>query len=101
MKWGYALAACLAVIALGSCTGLRHATPEHRLFTDYSIEWEQEPEEDRKSIEEELAGVVRPEPNNSILWARPTVALHNMIKQPPQQKGLWHTLKNKSGSAPV
>jgi outer membrane protein assembly factor BamA len=45
--------------------------------------------------------LVAPEPNNTLLWMRPTVALHNAIKAPKKAKGLRNWLKNKIGSAPV
>ena len=95
------LPAAIAAIVLVSCTGLKHATPERPLFAGFDVEWEQAPVEHRKRITHELEKVVRPAPNTSILGLRPTVALHNAIKEPRKPKGLRNLLKNKIGSAPV
>lgn len=91
----------LVVMALSSCTGLKYATPEHRVFAGFEVEWEQPPEEARSAVEEELAGLVDPAPNTSLFGMRPTVALHNMVKEPKKPTGLRNLLKNKIGSAPV
>ena len=91
----------LAALLLGSCTGLKHATPERPLFDSFDVEWEEAPAEDRKRITNELRNVVRPSPNNRILWLRPTVALHNMTKEPRKPKGLRRLWKYKIGSEPV
>lgn len=91
----------LVSIAMMSCSGLKYATPERRLFAGFEVEWEQPPEEGRSSVEEELEGLVNPAPNTSLFGMRPTVALHNMVKEPKKPKGLRNLLKNKIGSAPV
>ncbi len=89
------------LVALTSCTGLKYATPEHPLFAGYSIEWEEAPAGSQREIEEELSALVNPAPNNSVIGMRPTVALHNMIMEPEQPKGLAHLLRDRIGSAPV
>ncbi len=86
---------------LTSCTGLKFASNERPLFADFTMKWEMPPVEDRKDVTHELEEVVRPAPNNILLGMRPTVALHNAIKEPRNPKGLRNLLKNKIGSAPV
>ncbi len=92
----------LLILLLGTgCTGLKYATPERPLFSDFEVEFTEEPEFESKAAKAELEGVVTPQPNNKILGMRPTVALHNMIKEPEKQKGLKFFLKYRLGSAPV
>ncbi len=91
----------IAIGLLSSCTGMKYATEEKPMFTDFSIKWTDAPVQNRKSVTRELEGLVRPEPNKVLLGMRPTVALHNSVKEPEEPKGLSNTLRNKIGSAPV
>lgn len=91
----------IAIALLSSCTGMKYATEDKPLFTDYSIKWTDAPVQNRKAVTRELVGLVRPEPNKVLLGMRPTVALHNSVKEPEEPKGLGNTLRNKIGSAPV
>ncbi len=91
---------CAATL-LASCSGLKYATPDRPLFSDFEVKWEQAPAEARNRITRELEGIVEPAPNNSILGVRPTVVLHNMVKEKPEQKGLSNLLRNKIGSEPI
>ena len=95
------IALIVGIFLLASCTGLKFATNERPLFSDFTMKWETPPVEDRKDVTHELEEVVRPAPNNTVLGMRPTVALHNAIKEPRKAKGLRNLLKNKIGSAPV
>jgi outer membrane protein assembly factor BamA len=91
----------IAIGLLTSCTGMKHTTEEKPMFTGFSINWTDDPVQNKKALTRELEGLVRPDPNNIVLGMRPTVALHNMIKEPKEPKGLGNTLRNKIGSAPV
>lgn len=92
----------ILLLAVGSsCTGLKQATEADPLFTDFEVTWADPPVQDKRAITRELEVLVQPEPNNSLFGLRPTVALHNMVKEPKQPKGLGHLLRNKIGSAPV
>lgn len=97
----YPAYAAALVLLLSSCTGMKYATDEKPLFTDFSVEWAEPPVKDRKKLTQELENLVKPAPNNSIFGLRPTVALHNMVKEPKKPKGLKNLLRNKIGSAPV
>lgn len=91
----------LCALLLSGCTGMKYATEEKPLFTAFKVEWTRPPVKDRKQLTQELEKLVKPTPNNSIFGLRPTVALHNMVKEPKQPKGLGNLLRNKIGSAPV
>lgn len=95
------LAVALVALLGTSCTGLKYATEERPLFTSYSVQWTEEPADDADEAMRELAAVVTPVPNNSFIGLRPTVALHNMVREPKKPKGLRHLLKYRIGNAGV
>lgn len=86
---------------LTGCTGLKYATEERPLLSSTSVEWNEAPESEADEALRELTAVVAPTPNNSLLGMRPTVALHNMTKEPKKPKGLRHFLKYTIGSRPI
>lgn len=88
-------------LLMSSCTGLKHASEERPLFAGFTVAWTEKPAFDARLALIELEEVVTPAPNNSLLGVRPTVALHNMVKEPDRPKGLRNLLKHKIGSAPV
>ncbi|MEZ4806997.1 MAG: BamA/TamA family outer membrane protein [Flavobacteriales bacterium] len=92
----------LPAVLLTACTGLKNASEERPLFIGYDVSFTTPPAEDKAMIRAELEQVVTPQPNNSILGMRPTVALYNMTGEPKRPgKGLKNLLKYKIGSAPV
>lgn len=100
------ISACVAWVVgpllLSGCTGLKYATEENPLFAGFDVKMTQAPVQDEGAIQAELEGVITPAPNNSILGMRPTVALHNMTREPKRPgKGLRNLLKYKIGSKPV
>lgn len=90
-----------AIVLLASCTGMKYAKEEKPMLTGFSVKWQEPPVQDRKEVTRELEELMQPVPNRSFLGMRPTVALHNMVKEPPEPKGLANTLRNKIGSAPA
>ncbi|MCB0771575.1 MAG: BamA/TamA family outer membrane protein, partial [Flavobacteriales bacterium] len=90
----------LFVLATPSCTGLRYATEERPLFNDYEVVFTEKPESGASILRAELESTIIPEPNNHILWLRPTVAIHNGTKEPKEpNKGIRNWLKYKIGNA--
>lgn len=97
----YPISVAALALLLSACSGMKYATGEKPLFTNFSVEWTAPPVQDQKKLTQELENLVKPAPNNSIFGLRPTVALHNMVKETEKQKGLANLLRNKIGSAPV
>lgn len=56
---------------------------------------------DRKALETELEGLLRPKPNKSILGLRPKLWFYNIAGEPKKQKGFRYWLRNKVGEEPV
>lgn len=97
MSWMLASMLLLAT----ACRGLKQASEERPLFSEYTVQWTSPPEDDAKAALRELESVVTPVPNNSVFGMRPTVALHNMMREPKAPKGLRHLLKYRIGNAGV
>ncbi len=97
----YPWAAIFCALLLSACTGMKYATEEKPLFTGYTVKWTDPPVQDKKTITRELEALVKPAPNRSIFGLRPTVALHNSVKEPKKTKSFANLLRNKIGSAPV
>lgn len=56
---------------------------------------------DRKALETELQGLLRPKPNKSFLGLRPKLWFYNIAGTPKKDKGFRYWLKNKVGEEPV
>jgi hypothetical protein len=95
------LVVALMVLLGTSCTGLKYASEERPMFTAYALRWAEAPPDDAKEAMRELESVVTPTPNNSLFGMRPTVALHNMVREPNKPKGLRNLLKYRIGNAGV
>lgn len=56
---------------------------------------------DRKDMEKELVGLLRPKPNSTFLGLRPKLWFYNIAGTPKKDKGFKYWLKNKVGEPPV
>lgn len=56
---------------------------------------------ERKALETELEGLLRPKPNKQILGLRPKLWIYNLAGEPKKQKGTRYWLRNKVGEPPV
>ena len=84
------------------CQGTRVLTEDQKLYTGAKINF-QIPDEvpDRKHVENELIRLIEPKPNKKFLGMRPSLVIHNMVKEPKKEKGFRHWLKYKVGKPPV
>ncbi|WP_163400701.1 BamA/TamA family outer membrane protein [Flavobacterium fluviatile] len=56
---------------------------------------------DRKALENEMEGMLRPKPNKQILGLRPKLWIYNIAGEPKKEKGFRYWLRNKVGEPPV
>lgn len=56
---------------------------------------------DRKALEDELEGLLRPKPNRKILGMRVKLFFYNLAGKPKKNKGFRYWLRNKVGEPPV
>ncbi len=92
--------AFLIILSGISCTGMKHITEESPLYIGSNVDIQSD---DKLSydLKYELKDVNRPKPNGKLLWMRPSIAIHNMVREPKKEKGFRHWLKYKVGKPPV
>ncbi len=56
---------------------------------------------ERKALEKEFEGLLRPRPNKKILGLRPKLFIYNLAGEPKKEKGFRHWLRTKVGEPPV
>jgi len=81
----------IIALMMGSCTGMKNISVEDPLYVGHEITFT---EKSKRNIEiiQSTKGVLKPEPNKSLLWIRPALALNNMLSEKAKKKKFW---KNK------
>lgn len=89
------------ILVFSACTGTRHLQDGEYLVRrgDLTIRSEAKRKE-TTDVRIELSKQVAIKENTKILWLRPRLSLHNMIKQSEKEEGFKHWMKNKVGSPP-
>jgi len=91
------------LLALASCSGLKYVPAGQKLYTGSKVTIEVPPGQQKLRnqdvLQTELQGVVRPQPNSSILGQRPKLYFWHLGLG--KSKGLKHYLADKFGEAPV
>lgn len=90
------------LMLLSGCTGLRRVVPGNHLLTGSTIKIDStkvllQP----AATKAELKELIKIEPNRKLLWMRPLLCLHNLIKEPKKENGFWHWMKYKLGEKPA
>ena len=89
-----------SLVLLSGCTGMKHITEDAPLYTGYELHINRE-EKLSSDLKYELKEVNKPKPNGKLLWMRPSIIIHNMVREPKKDKGFRHWLKYKVGKPPV
>jgi outer membrane protein insertion porin family len=79
------------VLLLSACTGMKNISSEDPLYVGYEIEYT-EPGGEKKKLSPHIKDVIKPRPNNTFLWMRPSLARYNMLSEKRRKKKFW---KNK------
>lgn len=94
---------CLLIL-LASCSNTKNLGPGQNLFvgsTEKIKSTDKLSSSKRKNLESEMASLVRPKPNATVLGVRFKLTVFNMFKEPKKPKGLIYWLKYKVGEPPV
>lgn len=93
----------LLIGIISACSNIKYLPKGEKLYTgaEVKITDNQASRSERKSLEAELEGLLRPRPNTSILGLRPKLYIYNIVGTPKKEKGLKHWLKTKVGEPPV
>jgi outer membrane protein assembly factor BamA len=87
-------------LLLASCSGLKYIPEGQKLYTGSKVTIDAPTKlRNQSALETELATVVRPKPNASILGQRPKLYFWHLGVG--KSKGIGHYLANKFGEAPV
>lgn len=86
-----------------SCSNTKYLPDGDLLYTGASVTVKDSimKKKDRKALETELEGLLRPKPNKQIFGLRPKLLIYNLAGEPKKQKGTRYWLRNKVGEAPV
>jgi len=90
------------ILALSSCSGTRPLTEKQYLYTGAEIVYiDKENIVDFPSVNKEIQKVLKPKPNSKFIGTRARLSLYNIIREPKNEKGFMHWLKNDLGQEPV
>ncbi len=86
-----------------ACSNIKYLPQGERLYIGGAVKIENDTlkKAQRKALETELTGLLRPRPNSSILGLRPKLYAYNIAGTPKKKKGLRNWLKYKIGEPPV
>ncbi|NHN26896.1 BamA/TamA family outer membrane protein [Flavobacterium jejuense] len=90
-------------LLLFSCSGTKNIPEGDLLYIGHQLEvnGEKVTKSERKNIENNLDGLIRPKPNRSILGMRPDIFFYNLAGDVKKEKGFRHWIKYKLGRKPV
>ncbi len=93
----------LTLLFAYGCSNTRHLPEGDMLYVggDVKVEDTIMSRSDRKALESELEGLLRPKPNANVLGLRVKLYFYNLAGEPKKDKGFRHWLRNKVGEPPV
>lgn len=102
-KITYILFIALAALFFAACSNTRHLPKGESLFkgSKVIIKDRQAPRKERKVLQNDLVGVVRPKPNSKFLGMRLKLRIYNMVGESKGKKGFRRWLREKVGEPPV
>ncbi len=103
MKKQYFSFLIFTILLLSSCSGTKKIPEGDLLYIGHKIEvnGERTTKAERKKIESNLDGIIRPKPNRSILGMRPGIFFYNLAGEVKKEKGFKYWIKYKLGEKPI
>ncbi len=97
-----ALLIAFVILAWG-CSNTKYLPEGELLYTggEVKIKSDSIGRKERKSLEKQLTGMLRPKPNSKILGLRPKLYIYNLAGEPKKEKGIRNWLRTKVGEPPV
>lgn len=86
-----------------SCSNTKYLPEGDLLYTGGSVKVVDSAmkRKQRKALEKQLEGLLRPKPNSKILGLRPKLLIYNLAGEPKRERGFRHWLRTKVGEPPV
>lgn len=93
----------LSLFFVFGCSNTKYLPEGDLLYTGGSVEVKDSimKKKDRKALETEMEGLLRPKPNKTFLGLRPKLWFYNIAGEPKKQKGFRYWLRTKVGEEPV
>ncbi len=93
----------LSLFFVFGCSNTKYLPEGELLYTGGSVTVKDSviKKKERKELENELEGLLRPKPNNGFLGLRPKLWVYNIAGEPKKQKGFRYWLRTKVGEPPV
>lgn len=93
----------LSLFFVFGCSNTKYLPEGDLLYTGGSVTVKDSviKKKERKELEKQLEGLLRPKPNKQILGLRPKLLIYNLAGEPKKEKGIRYWLRNKVGEAPV
>ncbi len=103
MKSNYIPYLFLLILLSFGCSNTKFLPEGELLYTGGSVKVQDSllKKKERKKLEKELEGMLRPKPNSKILGLRPKLYIYNVVGEPKKDKGIKHWLRTKVGEPPV
>jgi outer membrane protein insertion porin family len=93
----------LSLFFIFGCSNTKYLPEGELLYTGGSVTIQDSviKKSEKKELEKELEGLLRPKPNNGFLGLRPKLWFYNIAGEPKKQKGFRYWLRTKVGEPPV
>ncbi|QSB26451.1 BamA/TamA family outer membrane protein [Flavobacterium sp. CLA17] len=93
----------LTLFFVFGCSNTKYLPEGDLLYTGGSVTVKDSiiKKKERKALEKELEGLLRPKPNKQILGLKPKLWIYNIAGEPKKQKGIRYWLRTKVGEPPV
>lgn len=93
----------LSLFFVFGCSNTKYLPEGELLYTGGSVKVKDSviKKKDRKALEKELEGLLRPKPNKQLLGLRPKLWFYNIAGEPKKEKGFRYWLRTKVGEEPV
>lgn len=93
----------LSLFFVFGCSNTKYLPEGELLYTGGSVTIKDSviKKKERKELEKELEGLLRPKPNKGFLGLRPKLWFYNIAGEPKKQKGFRYWLRTKVGEPPV
>ncbi|WP_417942281.1 BamA/TamA family outer membrane protein [Flavobacterium sp. RS13.1] len=93
----------LSLFFVFGCRNTKYLPEGELLYTGGSVKVKDSviKRKDRKALEKELEGLLRPKPNKQFLGLRPKLWFYNIAGEPKKEKGFRYWLRTKVGEEPV
>jgi outer membrane protein insertion porin family len=99
----FKLFSLFAIVLLSACSNIKYLPQGESLYIggEVKVQGDSVAKSEKKKLNEELEGLLRPKPNTSVLGLRYKLYAYNIAGEVKKPRGFKNWLKNKFGEPPV